>query len=155
MAGFYTTKRLDYSGEATTTRLRIPELNAGNIAAVTALMTTLEATLNDVSYTSAQGFTYGNVDPSATVGQKSAFPESQREFKFVVQYLGANDKKYTASFGCVDLGAGALELLDGKDDIDWAGTNAAALLAAFEALVVDEAGGAVTIQGGYITGRNS
>lgn len=85
-----------------------------------------------------------------TADPASAF--AQRETGIRFQMTGADGRRYSVTVPTPDLAAIATQ---GTDDVDLSAAPVSAFVAALEANVVDESGGAVTVNSAKIVGRNN
>lgn len=151
MAGKFVLTIRDYGTkpETSTATFRGATFTAGNIAAQLADQNTLETALD--------GIILGVIanrkriaDEVVVSGDSAASQYAQRENKWLVRYVGANEKTYTLEIPTPDL---TLLNLEG-DAADLANNAVSTFVEAFEAYVLDEAGGAVTVTRIDFVGRN-
>jgi hypothetical protein len=150
MPAFYSRTLKDYDGETTSHRLRIPEINAGNMATIVTLTANYGAAVNDMTLGSLQNLRYGN----ETIANSPAptDPYAQRELSWFVSYVDdVTGKPYHVNIGTPDL---SLLDPDNKGYADMSNADVIAFVTAFEALAVSEAGNTVTVQSIKLVGRS-
>jgi len=150
MPAFYSRVLKDYDGENTTLRVAINEINAGNIADIVTQTANFGAALNDITLGSLQALRYGNETISAS--PPPADPYAQRELAWLVRYTdNSTGKRQHMTIGTADP-----TMLDANNRgfADPDKTEVAAFIDAFEAMVVSDAGNAVTVESIQLVGRN-
>jgi len=142
----------DYSHEVAGFRVRCAALTAANFDAQATLRNNLQVELLPILSGQVKKLTVTVID-----GENPGWPSdqsAQRESKFLVTYVGVNDKTYRCELPTADLGVADI-LQAGSDLVDLAHADVADFITAFEALVVDEAETAVTITEMRFVGRNT
>jgi hypothetical protein len=93
---------LDYDGEATTMRIVIPEINAGNIADIVTQTANLGTAINGLTLGALGKLGYGNFTDG--VDTEASDPFAQREMKWLVSYEDTlTGKVYRVEIGTADL----------------------------------------------------
>lgn len=145
----------DYSAEKSTMRIVLPALTAGNIAATESLLATLLSAIQAITLgavrTETVKWRVDDVDIAAVTD-----PLAQREIKALVSYHDdTTGKKYRVEIPTLDLVT--IGLVAGSDLVDLGDTQAAAFVAAFEAVAMDPDTGlnSVTVDSIRFVGRNS
>lgn len=140
---------IDNNGETGSTGFSIPTVSDVNYAIIDADVSDLINAINGLiignrksSYLKVENFDGGNARPANTWAQV--------EVVWEVRYTGANGKTYLRTIPTANLAL----LTSGSEQLDLSGTEAAAFVAAFEGVVVDEDGGAVTVDSIRAAGRN-
>jgi len=139
--------------ETTSTEVAITTLNAGNVVAQQTL-------INDLAVAIA-GITLGQVNKDTVILNRipgvpgpSSNPLAQRENKYLVRYHDATTyQKMSVSYGTADLSL----LTNNSEFLDLSGTEAAAFVTAFEAVVKSnfDPTHAVVVDSIQFVGRNS
>lgn len=151
MPAFYSRTLHDYDNEPTTFRVRIPEINAGNIADIVTKTANLGTAVNGITLGALENLRYGNETIAASGAAASAY--AQRELKWLVRYrdtvLGDS---YRVTIGTadpthLDPNARGQAQIGDAGDVD-------AFVTAFEDLVVSDAGNAVEVTSITLVGRN-
>jgi len=155
MSSEYTLSFEDFSQEKSTMRLVITQLTAGNVAATEALLATLLSSIQAITLGAVRQevvkWRVDDVDVAAVTD-----PLAQREIKALVSYHDdVTGKKYRTEIPTLDLVT--IGLVAGTDFVDLADTQAAAFVAAFEAVVKDPDTGlnTVTVDTIKFVGRNT
>jgi len=145
----------DYSTEKSTMRVVIDQLTAGNLAATEALLATLLSSIQAITLGAVRTETVklrvDDVDAAAVTD-----PLAQREIKALVSYHDdTTGKKYRIEIPTLDLVT--IGMVAGSDLVNLADAQAAAFVAAFEAVAKDPDTGlnTVTVDTIRFVGRNS
>ncbi len=142
----------DYSQEVSSFRVRGVTLTAANFVAQAALRNSLSTACVAVLAGQVQRMQVTVIDAENPAWPSD--PVAQREMKWLVTYTGANGKTYRCELPTADIAeAGLLSVgtdLWDESDPDWV-----QFITDFEAVVVDEAEGAVTITEVRFVGRNT
>jgi len=147
--GSYNLTYIDHDSETSTVGLRIPDLNAGNIAAQLALLATLRAAIEAVVIGTLRREEIGAiVDDIAGVAPANGF--AQRETKWLVSGVDSAGLACTLEIPTADLdllagGSGALDISAGPG---------LALADALNAVWRSRHGNAVTVSRVVHVGRN-
>lgn len=147
--GSYSLTFIDHDTESSTFGLRIPDLNAGNIAAQLALLATLRAAVEAVVLgTLRKEETSAIVDEIAGVAPADGF--AQRETKWLVSGVDSTGLPCTLEIPCADL-----DLLPGGSGVlDISAGVGLALADALDAVWRSRSGNAVTVSKIIHVGRN-
>lgn len=140
---------VDYSGEVSSVGGFFPTLNAGNIAAQTALMDDLRDAIEGVSLGNLQKDTRLLSETKFAVANATN-PFAQRELKWHVQMRDTNGNDVSMEIPCADLSL----LSPGTDILDVTTTEGAALVAAVNAGQKSNDGESVTFVQAYVVGRS-
>ena len=147
--GSYSLTFIDHDSETSTFGLRIPDLNAGNIAAQLALLATLRAAIEAVVIgTLRKEETSAIVDDIAGVAPADGF--AQRETKWLVSGTDSAGLSCTLEIPTADLDL----LAGGTGTLDISAGPGLALADALNAVWRSRAGNAVTVSRIIHVGRN-
>jgi len=155
MTETYNDNTLKKNGEPESASIRLPiaEISAANLVAKLALVAALRTAMDDIviGVDAKQEITL-----KTDVFSRNRAPSqlAQRENKWLLRYHDTTTfQKYQASLPTADL----TKLPDGSEFLDMAGTEGAALKAAFDAIVVSPGNGsnAVALDSAQFVGRNS
>lgn len=147
--GSYSLTFIDHDTESSTFGVRIPDLNAGNIAAQLALLATLRAAIEAlVLGTLRKEETSALVDDIAGVAPADGF--AQRETKWLVSGVDSIGLAATVEIPTADLA----QLPGGSGVLDISAGNGLALANALNAVWRSRAGNAVTVSRIIHVGRN-
>jgi len=147
--GSYNLTFIDHDSETSTMGLRIPDLNAGNIAAQLALLATLRAAVEAVVIgTLRKEETSALVDEIAGVAPVDGF--AQRETKWLVSGTDSIGLSVTLEIPTADLDL----LAGGSGTLDISAGPGLALANALNAVWRSRAGNAVTVSRIIHVGRN-
>jgi len=147
--GSYSLRFLDHDAETSTFALRIPDLNAGNIAAQLALLATLRAAIEAVVIgTLRREETSAIVDDIAGVAPANGF--AQRETKWLVSGTDSAGLSCTLEIPTADLDL----LAGGTGTLDISAGAGLALANALNAVWRSRAGNVVTVSRIIHVGRN-
>ncbi len=142
----------DYSEELASMTLRTVDLSAANFVAQLALRDALDLAMADLTLGIVSKVAVAVIDNESALIPASAV--AQRELKWMCKYIGANGKTYNVEIPTPDLTDDTL-LSGNTDDYDPTNADWIQFVTDFEALVVDEAGGAVTFVSARLSGRNT
>lgn len=147
--GSYNLTFIDHDSETSTFGLRIPDLNAGNIAAQLALLATLRAAVEAVVIgTLRKEETSAITDEIAGVAPADGF--AQRETKWLVSGVDSTGISATLEIPTADLD----QLPSGSGTLDLTAGTGLALANALNAVWRSRAGNAVTVSRIIHVGRN-
>lgn len=147
--GSYNLTFIDHDSETSTFGLRIPDLNAGNIAAQLALLATLRTAVEAVVIgTLRKEETSAITDEIAGVAPADGF--AQRETKWLVSGVDSTGISATLEIPTADLD----QLPSGSGTLDLTAGTGLALANALNAVWRSRAGNAVTVSRIIHVGRN-
>jgi len=139
----------DYSDEGSTASFHLPEINAGNLAAVTLLADDISDAVSNV--------TLGTLRKDTRLLSETKFTDplpvnafAQREIKWLVQMLDPNGNVVSNELPCADLAL----LSPNTDVMDVTTVSGAALVAALEAGAVSNDGEPLTFVKAVAVGRS-
>lgn len=152
LRGVYNQTRIDYNGEKSTVRFKVPVISAANFAAQEALRAAFGTSIAGICGGVFNKYQWMNEDFLSE--DKATDPLDQREIKWLVSYGDdVTGQRYTLELPCADL-----TKLDPNDRAHANIGDAAevdAFVAAFEAFALSPDGNAVTVQEITFVGRNT